>query len=114
MMRVLLALLSLITSTCILANPRGEITVRTSPVSLQGYTQCSCVLVKSMVTSLKSPEYLGDHIYCFTKEISSGIEQGVTVPIPKAVFSWDAQEVSYFINRLCLILEQHVRDLNDT
>ncbi len=113
MMRVLLALLSLITSTYILANPRGEIIGEMSPVSLQGYTQCSCIIVKSMVTSLSPPEYLADHIYCFTTEISSGIEQAVTVPIPKAVFSLDAREVNYLINRLCLALEQHVRDLKE-
>jgi len=113
MTKALLAFWFLVTSTYILASPLGGAIGRTSHVSLQGYTQCSCILVKSMVTSLRSPEYLGDHIYCFTKEISSGIEQAVTVPIPKAVFSWERQKVNYFINRLCLILEQHVRDLNE-
>ena len=113
MMKVLLVFWFMMVSTCILASPRGETTGVISPVSLQGYTQCSCVLVKSMVTSLKSPEYLGDHIYCFIREISSGIEQAVTVPIPKVVFSWDAEQGGYLINRLCLALEQHVQDLNE-
>ena len=110
MTKVLLALSFLIISTFIQANPRGEVTGRISPAYLQGYTQCSCILVKSMVTSLKSPEYLGDHIYCFMREISSGIERAVTVPIPKAVFYWDASAVSYLISALCSALEQHVRD----
>ncbi len=113
-MKVLQAFLFLVLSTYTLANPRGEIIGQISPVYLQGYTQCSCILVKSMVTSLKSPEYLGDHIYCFMKEISSGTEQAVTVPIPQAVFSLDAKEVNYLINRLCLALEQHVRDLKES
>lgn len=113
MMKVLLAFWFLIISTCILANPLGAIINRISPVSLQGYTQCSCIIVKSMVTSSSLPEYLGDHIYCSMKEISSEIEQGVTVPIPKVVFSLGVKEVSYLINRLCLALEQHVQGLNE-